>query len=267
MIVGFVLGPYSLDLNAESDSGTYLFHGVEVMAKSGKSFHPITAVRKKHLVVDLGDRVKRLPVHSPCVLRTQWVLSDNFVEVLSFDTSMELAKNTNELDAMANTLRAERSSATLAAEARNLGNNRQAEAIEQQNEDYQNSIQDLIERGELAKQDSADRFKIESEILPGKDIQEGYMVACVTYDIEDPDTGKVIKRGGAAKVKYLGDLRKDEVHHIKFTGSVNTFKESGAEILMYLYTGDGNPIALSNSKSLKKLTPEQVKQLREASKK
>jgi hypothetical protein len=241
----------------------YLFLGVDVMAESGSRYYPVSTVRKRHLYIDLGDTEKRLPIRTPCVLRTKWEITQNFAEILEMQTDMEMSQDTTELDAMADMLRAERRSAMMASDARNAGDSRRAQAIEERNKDYQTSVQDLIDRGELVDSAKVDTITIDASILPQADATNAYMVACVTYDIEDPDTGEIRGRGGQAKANYLGDLAKGKVRELKFRTGVDAFKLAGAEVTLHLYSGSGEPIALSNSPKLRELTPEQVQKLRE----
>lgn len=241
----------------------YLFLGVDVMAESGSRYYPVTTVRKRHLYIDLGEKEKRLPIRTPCVLRTKWEITQKFAEILEMATDMEMSQDTTELDAMADMIRAERRSAMLAADARNAGDGRRAQAIEERNQDYQTSVQDLIDRGELVDPGQVDTITINASILPQADATNAYMVACVTYDIEDPDTGEIRGRGGQAKAHYLGDLTKGEVRELKFRSGVDAFKQEGAEVTLHLYAGSGESIALSNSPKLKELTPKQVQKLRE----
>ena len=214
-----------------------------------------------------GDRAKRLPIHTPCVLRTQWIMTEKFAEVLEMKTSMALTADRTETDALSSMIQNERRSAMLAADARNSGDGRLAASIEERNRDYQSSVQDLIDSGELVEDGLADTITIRSSILPQLDIDDAYIIACVTYDIEDPDTGSVLQRGGSAKVHYLGDLRMGEVREIKVRAVMKAFKEEGAEVSMHLYSGNGDQVALSNSQNLKSLTPEQANKLREQSQK
>lgn len=244
-----------------------MFLGVEPLVKTAKSFLPIKSVKKKHIFVDNGDNAKRLPIQTPCVLRTQWIMTEKFAEVLEMKTSMALTGSQTETDALANMIQNERRSAILAADARNSGDGRLAASIEERNRDYQSSVQDLIERGELVEEGLADTITIRSSILPQLDIDDASIVACVTYDIQDPETGSVLQRGGSAKAYYLGDLRMGEVHEIKFRAVMKSFKEEGAEVSMHLYSSNGDQVALSNSQNLKSLTPEQAKKLREQSQK
>lgn len=250
---------------AEDESGAYLFLGVEVMAKTGRSHYPISSVKKKHVYVEIGDKVKRLPIRTPCVLRTEWVLTEHYAEVLETNHSVKLLNDQSELDAMAEMLRQERRNNMAAYDARNSGDRELAARIEERNEDYQSSTQNALDRGDFIKDGTADTIVIDTSILPLTDIKSAYAVACVTYDQEDLDTGESFGRGGSARARFIGDLTSGEIHQLKFNVVVETFKRQGAEILLYLYTKNGDPIALSNSSKLKRLTPEQTQQFRNLS--
>lgn len=246
----------------EQESDTYLFLGAAVMAESWKQHYPIVSVSKKRILVEDGDKLKKLPLRAACSLRTEWVLTENYAEVLEMKTSMKLLNDKNEMRAMVDMMRHERQSAQDAYNARTSGNRERAEHIEERNQDFQRSTQDALENGDFIKDGAVDTIKIDTSIIPQADFENAYMVACVTYDRKDPNSGKTTGKGGRAKAHFVGNLHAGEIHRIQINATVDQFQNTGAKVSMYLYYQNGEAIALSNASNLRRLTTEQVQKIR-----
>jgi hypothetical protein len=72
-------------------------------------------------------------------------------------------------------------------------------------------------------------------------------------------------RGRFARAKYIGDLLAEEIVELRVRVSTGEFNKETAEFQMHLFTGDGEQVAMSNSRGLKPLTPQEVATFRELS--
>lgn len=130
-------------------------------------------------------------------------------------------------------------------------------------EELVGQTQAMIDEGWFEKKDIFDLFFANFTVKPHQDIQNAFAVLVMTYDETDP----LLKRQGIKKsivsVTSLGNLQADIPTPVKASKDFVEQTVTGAEIEVYLFSGDGSPVATNQSNALKRLTPEQLKRWRE----
>lgn len=277
LALSLVLGTWS---SAQEEAGGYLFFGSSVSAESGKSHFPIVGVDKKNIFVDAGIDVKKVSMRAPCRVRSELILSERFADVL------EIKFNTS---SMANTQRASQAVSdmhyadfqseveiarlqggmenpnadTLSASDQQIMD--KVESVRQDNSDFQASMQDGLDMGTFEADELVDTVHVRGTLIPAVDLPGAYCVVVITHDYQDLETGEIEGRGRFARAKYIGDLLQDEIVEIRVRVSTGEFNKESAEYELHLFTENGEQVALSNSRGLKPLTPQEVATFKELS--
>ncbi len=270
--------------NAEDEVGGYLFFGSDVSAESGKSHFPIVTMDKKNIYVDAGVDVKKVSHRASVRTRPELVLAETFADVLEihFTTSsmanmqraaqavsdMHYAQFQTEVEVAMLNAQAEgdlSSGEDLSPADRALVG--EIQDVEQDNADFQTAMQDSLDTGAFELDELADSIHVNCTLIPEKDIQGAYCVIVVSHNTMDMDTGEMLGRARFARAKYIGDLLADELVGLRLRVAVGEFNKEEAEFEFHLFTQDGEQVALSSSRGLKPLTPQEVATFKELSEK
>ena len=76
---------FSSSLSGQEEPSGYLFQGLSISARSGRSFFPVVRADKRKIYVDAGDSEKKVSLESPCLARANARVSEKFLEVLDTD--------------------------------------------------------------------------------------------------------------------------------------------------------------------------------------
>lgn len=138
-----------------------------------------------------------------------------------------------------------------------------ADNIAQDTQDIVSQAQASIDEGMLEKEGFYDIFYANFKVTPHQDIENAYAALVMSYDESDP----LLQRQGVKKVivrtALLGNLNAGVEQKFKVSKSFVEQKISGAELEVYLFSSEGEPIATSRSGGLKQLTADQLKRWRE----
>ncbi len=270
-----VSGLYAQD--AEENAAGYLFFSLDVSAESGRSHFPIVAVDQKNIYVDNGMAVKKVSARASCRVRKELMLAENYAEVLDIDFNTSSMRNLQrQANAVSDMHVAQFQSETEIALIKGsvgfgeeLSDTAQAqiEDIQQTNDDFQTGMQEGLDHGAFEVDEFADTVHVRSTLLPNRDMEDTYCVVVVSYRREDPESREFEGEGLFARARYVGDLRKDELTVIRVRCAVGEFNTDTAEYQLYLFSKEGEPVALSNSQGLKPLTAQQVATFKELSEK
>ncbi len=254
--------------------GGYLFFGTDAAAFSGKSSFPIVRVDKKNIYVDIGTDVKRISGRAPCTVRPELILTEDFADVLEmrFNTS-SMVNLQRAAQAVSDMHVAEFQSEVEIARIQGFGGAAEDDLTEadldriddirQNNEEFQTSMQDGLDHGTFERDDAADTVFVKGTIVPSTDIEEAFCIVVVTFDKEDPETGENLGRASFARARYLGDLVANDYFDLNVRCAMQEFMTESAEYSFYLFSKEGTQVAMSNSRGLKPLTPEEVATFRD----
>ncbi len=266
---------------AQEKPGGYLFFGSEVSAEAGKSYFPIVAVDKKNIYVDSGIGVKKVSTKASVRTRPELVLSERYADILEikFSTSsmanmqrqaqvvsdMHYAQFQSEIEVamLSGQLEGTETDGDLSASDQSIMG--QIEDVQQDNQDFQDSMQDGLDVGAFEVDELADSVHVKGTMIPETDIPGAYCVIVVNHDSMDIESGELLGRVRFARAKYIGDLQQEELVSIQTRIAVGEFNAETAEFEFHLFTQDGEQVALSNSRGLKPLTPQEVATFKELS--
>lgn len=265
--------------DASEEAGGYLFFGTEASAEAGKSHFPIVSVDNKNIYVDEGTGVKKVSQRASVRTRPELKLAERFANVLDLDygaSSMANIKRAAQLvaDMQFQQTQAEVEVAILSSQMEGDINSgdlsagdqqivSQIEDIQQDTSDFQNSMQDALDTGAFEIEELVDTVFVKGTLDPVTDIPGAYCVVVVTYDVMDIETREIEGRNRVARARYLGDIVAGELVRIQLRVPLTEFPEDSATYEFHLFTQDGEEVALSTSKGLKPLTPDQVATFRE----
>ncbi len=259
--------------SGQEEAAGYMFEGLNISAQSGRAFFPVLTVDKRKIHVDAGDRTKKVSLDTFCLARPKMRLTDKYLEVLDQDivTSSTTAIYL-EGEAIAEMHRAQGQAETHAAiiSSRAGGGSvsgdarGQIEAIKSANEDLTTDLQDGLDDKRFEGIGRADVIFLEMELLPSADIKGAYCVFGLNYLAVNADTGKPSGRRHVARVKPLGDLKKDKLFKLKKRFAMNEFSLEDSEYTLHIFTGEGEEVAMSSSQKLKGLSESDYQALRDA---
>ncbi len=279
-VIAWFSAPF-LTAQEEAETGGYLFFGSSVSAESGESHFPVVSVDKKNIFVDAGIDVKKVSMRAPCRVRAELMLSERFADVLEmkFTTSsmtnlqrsaqavsdMQYSAVQSEIQVSMLSAQLEGDPLSPDASASDMAIQSQIEDVQQDNSDFQSSMQDSLDMGTFEAEELADTIHVKGTLIPKNDLPGAYCVVVVDHDIQDLETGEIEGRGRFARAKYIGDLLAEEIVELRVRVSTGEFNKETADYQMHLFTGDGEQVALSNSRGLKPLTPQEVATFKELS--
>ncbi len=265
----------------EPETGGYLFFGTSVSAEAGDSHFPIVGMDKKNIFVDAGINVKKVSLRAPCRVRSELMLSESFADVLEmkFTTSsmtnlqrsaqavsdMQFSAVQSEIHVSMLSSQLEGDPFSPDASASDMAIQSQIEDAQQDNSDFQASMQDSLDMGTFEADELADTVHVKGTLIPKTDLLGAYCVIVVDHEVHDLETGEIEGRGRFARAKYIGDLLAEEIVELRVRVSTGEFNIETADYQMHLFTGDGEQVAMSNSRGLKPLTPQEVATFKELS--
>ncbi len=252
-------------LSGQEEPAGYLFEGLSMSARSGKSFFPVVSADKRKIYVDAGDSTKKVSLESPCLVRSKASISETILDVLESNVVTSSLTNLHrESEVIAEMHRAQGQSESHAAIARTQGGSRASISdIQSSGEEIRSSIQDDLDERKFDGSGMADTVYLDMELLPSVDIEGAYCVFALSYMAVNKDTGKPIGNRRLGRVKYMGDLKAGKVFKLKKRIALNEFSLSDSEYSVHVFSGEGEEIALSNSRRLRGLSAAQMDQVRE----
>lgn len=261
------------------EPGGYLFFGTEASAEAGKSHFPIVLVDKKNIYVDEGTGVKKVSQRASVRTRPELKLAEQYVNVLDFKYSassmgnikraaqlvadMQFQQTQSEVEVAILSSQMEGDVGDLDLSAGDQQIVSQIEDVQQDTADFQSSMQDALDTGAFEIDGLVDTVFVRGTLDPVTDIPGAYCVVVVSYDIMDIETREIEGRNRVARARYLGDIAAGELVGIQLRVPLTEFPEESATYEFHLFSQNGEQVALSNSKGLKPLTPEQVATFRE----
>lgn len=269
------IGPLSTRSQETPDEATrgYLFIGSDASARSGKAFLPIVGVDKRRIYVDGGSRTKKVSLRAPCRANKRLTMSEMFLEILDIDLGVVSVANMNRTaDAMADAqfmdMQAEaaisdvRSGAASNLPVRGGVDTRLGvDEFERSNEEFQRDSLINLQDGAYGIDGLADTVIIKGEVIPHSDIPGAYCLLVVDFGAIDYDSKESLGRRRIGGIRYVGDLRKDEVEKLNLRFSLSEFSLRSVKYSLHLYSGSGDEVALSSSKGLKALTHAEYEKL------
>ena len=258
--------------SSEEEIAGYVFLGADLRAKQGDKFFPIAAVDKRSILIEKGNRIRKVENTAVCSLTYNIILSENYAEILSFDYQLtSMSAGQAEADAFAQMFRTEAlADATVSKkewEFQQVNDTShdnlpdpEAEAadLKQDSIDYNDYVEELVETGRLGGSMKNDTIYVDFEILPQTDLPSAYCAVVVSYDHPEEEKNGVPVREAFVRTRYIGDLKKGEVERIRFSRKLYQFQETNVQCDLLLYSNEFGQVATNLSKALKPVTTAQA---------
>lgn len=265
-----------------NESDHYMFLSAKVSAKIDDEFHRIKSFDGKKLTLTGTKKQTRANGSNPCTHIASVAVSKVYADLEDLDygfSSREMAyKSADAISDMVNMQSA------FALEVSDVGVARQGAIASGSSEDsdavesFNNDIAKLetqsleldnmfMERASGDVEDSEDTKMVDSvygtfSVTPENDIENCYAVIVFSFD---DDSARMRLKGVRTKITRavpVGDLRAGVKKKVNFINTFNTRLARNPQFDVYLYTGNGMPIATSLSPGLKKLTVSQYEKFR-----
>lgn len=269
LFLALSLSAFSVGLTAQEsfdpdtqDSGYYHFLGAEILVQYRKIAAPIISTDKKGVYVDIGKKKpKRFPWHTICLGRTTIGVSNRFVDITDMDYKFFYQNASFREKEAYDKIRAKARETSIhitQIRASQGGSGSVQDAIdmlETQYAEFAADLEELIENDDLKIAGHADSIDLKMTLTPTSDIRDAYCAAMVDYSEVSG------KRRVVYKLNRLGDLLKDIPETTSFTMLLGEgdFRQSRFEL--FLFSGDGSPIATNRSRGLRMLSVAEFEEL------
>lgn len=134
--------------------------------------------------------------------------------------------------------------------------------IENNTEDVVSLTEAMIEEGALEKEGHYDMFFVGFELTPHQDIVDAYAALVMSYNETDPLLLRQGIKRTIVRTLPIGTLRAGSTQKISASKTFSEQKVEDAKIEIYVYSGNGEPIATNVSTGLKPLSSEQLSKWR-----
>ncbi len=249
----------------------YAFLSGTLSAKIKEEIHDVTAFDGKKLEFDGVSKKSRPQSSTPYYFSPKVSVTNAFAEIQEFDYSFTSDASTRSrseesghamhYDTITNI--AEVNPAILDKD----GNFDPADEEEQEenvqemrekNQAAQEYAQRIFEGGFSAEEAYFDAVHISMDIIPNRDIRNAYGAVVLSYDDENPLLRMQNVQRSIVRVFPIGFLQNGVPNRVKCKPTFDEDRYSNPSFEIYIFSGNGTPVATSNSKALKKLTPELV---------
>ena len=248
----------------EADLDQYFFIGGSLSAAEGKSYFPIASVTKRHLYVDKGSKLKRLSNRVPVIVQLKPALSDRYIELSAFDVSFSsslpaLIEARAVSEAMRHEMGTDLEIASLPKiESRGPRwrlNYDQIENLNRDTQEFQDNLRDQVDYATDVAENQMDTVHLEFELTPDRDYRDVYAAVAISYAFPRRDEAQ---RGSQVFARFIGDLEGGKSELVKLRASLVQFRAFDTRSEVFLFDGEGTPIATNLSRRLQKMTAAEV---------
>ena len=274
-VIGFIglswlLGSALLAQNESSDTGTpaaYVFIGGELSAAQGKGHFPVVAMTTRHILVDHGTGVKKVSKSSSILLQLKPTLSKSIVEISNFDFSFSSSLPSRiEAQAVSEMLRHQLGTEQEIANMAKIGgggprsrlNYDAIEELTQETKEYQEGLLDHADQASDEAEDRVDTLHLKFDIFPEEDYADAYIAVAVSFDLQE---FKGLRRGSQVFGSFVGSLRAERAETVRIRLSLRPFFRMNSVCEVFLFHGEGIPIATNRSRLLQALSEEQLEEI------
>ncbi|GAB5559028.1 MAG: hypothetical protein SynsKO_06750 [Synoicihabitans sp.] len=260
----------SADENENHESGYYSFSGGHLIAAYKSEFFPVLSGDRRGVFVDTDQGLKRVRYDSACRLLVKPVVSDRIVEISGIKFGFDnLQHSRNEAAAMSQMMQDEISTErSILMRGGGIagtppgGHDPELQAMlnEMKTVQGENSefIQETLDNDAYRRGVLSDLINVKFDLLSGDDLEHVYCAMVVRFLRRDQNMEGKFSRTGIVRMKRIGNLSGGKSKRVRFSyplpeGFVN---EHGIEL--FLYRGDGEPLATNLSKNLRLVDTSEV---------
>ncbi len=254
----------------------YLFQGVTVQAKWKSQMHPVVGAEKKGLLIDSPKGVKRIRYSTPSNLIQKVCLSTNFVEILDRKAAYVFKRKAQmEASSLSQGSAMQGASETqigLLSEDAVFGrsvsesNMEKIQEIESLQEEYEENMLDSLIEGSAEEETVSDYVALKLSLKPERTLEDVFCALVFFPEITSKGKGETPRKVTVISLERVGTLQGGVLNEVKLGVSVREGVYPRNEYELFLFSGDGETLATNISKSLKKLSVEEIAALRAAQK-
>lgn len=283
MLMGLVAVVWGVEKEAGStgvaDEGTHAFLGADLLAEYRSSFFPVLSADNRGLIVETEKGTKRVRFDSRCSIQLKVEFSKNFVEIENLEYTFGSTKKNrrvNESMALKSVLATQGEfQGSYAREQRGESGPDSSDTggafltFEEKSSDYETFQRDLDNLAEdasdnaLGEQFAQDIIDLRMTLTPELNVENAYCAFVITHIKNDPYSRLRELTESVVNVRKVGDLIAGEPKKVSFRARLNEGSYDGADCQVFLFSGDGEGIVLSNSQALKRLSKAELARYKE----
>lgn len=107
-----------------------------------------------------------------------------------------------------------------------------------------------------------DTLHLNFDILPEDDLDDAYVAVAVSFELPNRNGPK---RGSQVFGKFIGSLQADHAESVQVRLSLRPFFRMNSKCEVFLYHGEGKPIATNRSRMIQALSLEQLEEMTKSS--
>ncbi len=257
-----------------SESGHYAFSSGDLVAAYKSGFLPVLSGDKKGVYIDTDRGIKRIRYSTECRLFPKLVISDQVVTISDVKYGFDnLRQSQLEASAMTETMRNEaatertillRGGGIAGAPPGGPSEEIQAEIDEMKEVQSENSefVKESLENDAYGRGEFSDIINVKFNLFSETDLKNVYCAMVVRYLQRDRNISEKFSKAQVVRVKKIGNMDTGRPNKVRFSyplpeGFVN---DKGIEI--FLFSGEGKPLATNQSRNLQPLTTEELQKIR-----
>lgn len=256
-----------------SESGYYAFFSGDLVAAYKSGFLPVLSGDKKGVYIDTGLGIKRVRYSTECRLLPKLVISDKVVTIsdvkYGFDNLRQSQLEAGAMtEMMQNELATERTAllrggGIAGAPPGGPSEEVQAEINEMKEVQAKNSefVKESLENDAYSRGAFSDLINVKFNLFSETDLENVYCAMAVRYLRRDRNNSEKLAKAQMVRIKKIGNLNTGRPNKVRFSYALPEGFANDNGIELFLFTGDGKPIATNLSRNLRPLTVAELKRI------
>ncbi|MDA7641059.1 hypothetical protein N8787_05410 [Opitutaceae bacterium] len=276
LIIGSLAIAVAVSVSAadDSESGYYAFSSGDLVAAYKSGFLPVLSGDKKGVYVDTDRGIKRISYSTECRLLPKLLISDQVVTISDVKYGFDnLQQSQAEASAMTETMRNEaatertilmRGGGIAGSPPEGPSEEVQAQIDEMKTLQKENSefVKESLENDAYYRGELCDIINVRFNLLPETDLENVYCVMVVRYLQRDFNFAEKYSKARVVRMKKIGNLDTGRPNKVRYSYPLPEGFVNDKGIELFLFYGDGNPLATNLSRNLRQLTVEELEKSR-----
>lgn len=248
------------------ENGYYAFSSGDLVAAYKSGFLPVLSGDKKGVYIDTKLGIKRVRYSTECRLIPKLAFSNQFVTISDVKYGFDnLRQSQLEASAMTESMRNEaatertailRGGGIAGSPPEGPSEEIQAEIDELREVQAENSefVKESLEQDAYSRGQLSDIINVRFNLLPETNLENVFCAMIVRYLRSDQDNSGKLAKVQVSRLKKIGNLNTGRPNKVRFSYALPEGYANDNGIELFLFTGDGEPIATNLSRNLRPLT-------------
>ncbi len=262
--------PVSADDGVDRESGYYSFISGELVAAYESGFLPVLYGDRRGVYVDTDRGIKRIRYSTECRLISKMGISDQIVTIADAKYGFDNLRQAQlETDAVSEMMQNEAATETAiimkgggiaGAPPGGLNEEVQAEINEMKALQAETSgfVQESLEYDAYGRGELSDIINVRFDLFSEADLENVYCAMLVRYLQKNRDTSGKLAKARIVRMKKIGNLVAGRPNRVRFSYPLPEGFVSNKGIEIFLFSGEGKPLATNLSRNLNPLTVEEL---------